>query len=149
MINILNLDHLVLTVKDIEETVKFYEKLGMKKEIFGKNRVALKYSNQKINLHKLGSEFEPKAKNVKEGSADLCFILEQNLEEIVLYLQKEGIKIEEGIVERTGANGKIKSIYLRDPDLNLGPFRILCQLGKIENTKGHKYENRNRCRAIC
>ncbi|MCT7481092.1 VOC family protein [Aliarcobacter cryaerophilus] len=56
---------------------------------------------------------------MKEGSADLCFILEQNLEEIVLYLQKEGIKIEEGIVERTGANGKIKSIYLRDPDLNL------------------------------
>ena len=109
MINILNLDHLVLTVKDIEETVKFYEKLGMKKEIFSKNRVALKYSNQKINLHKLGSEFEPKAKNVKEGSADLCFIVEQNL----------------------------------------GPFRILCQLGKIENTKGHKYENRNRCRAIC
>ena len=55
----------------------------------------------------------------QEGSADLCFIVEQNLEEIVLYLQKEGIKIEEGIVERTGANGKIKSIYLRDPDLNL------------------------------
>ena len=74
---------------------------------------------QKINLHKLGSEFEPKAKNVKEGSADLCFIVEQNLEDIVLYLKKEGIKIEEGIVERTGANGKIKSIYLRDPDLNL------------------------------
>ncbi|MCG3656317.1 VOC family protein [Aliarcobacter butzleri] len=119
MINILNLDHLVLTVKDIEETVKFYEKLGMKKEIFGKNRIALKYSNQKINLHKLGSEFEPKAKNVKEGSADLCFIVEQDLEDIVLYLQKEEIKIEEGIVERTGANGKIKSIYLRDPDLNL------------------------------
>ncbi|HRM99898.1 MAG TPA: VOC family protein, partial [Aliarcobacter cryaerophilus] len=63
--------------------------------------------------------FEPKAKNVKEGSADLCFIVEQNLEDIVLYLKKERIKIEEGIVERTGANGKIKSIYLRDPDLNL------------------------------
>lgn len=117
--NISRLDHLVLTVKDINKTVEFYEKLGMKKEIFGKNRVALKYSNQKINLHKLGSEFEPKAKNVKEGSADLCFIVEQNLEDIVLYLKKERIKIEEEIVERTGANGKIKSIYLRDPDLNL------------------------------
>ncbi|MCT7581483.1 hypothetical protein [Aliarcobacter butzleri] len=56
---------------------------------------------------------------MKEGSANLCFIVEQDLEDIVLYLQKEGIKIEEGIVERTGANGKIKSIYLRDPDLNL------------------------------
>lgn len=56
---------------------------------------------------------------MKEGSADLCFIVEQDLEDIVLYLQKEEIKIEEGIVERTGANGKIKSIYLRDPDLNL------------------------------
>ncbi|MCT7580338.1 VOC family protein [Aliarcobacter butzleri] len=135
MINILNLDHLVLTVKDIEGTVKFYEKLGMKKEIFGKNRVALKYSNQKINLHKLGSEFEPKAKNVKEGSADLCFIVEQNLEDIVLYLQKEGIKIEEGIVERTGANGKIKSIYLRDPEgvsIKLCKFKNINLLDRIK-----------------
>ena len=119
MINILNLDHLVLTVKDIEETVKFYEKLGMKKEIFGKNRVALKYSNQKINLHKLGSEYEPKAFNVKEGSADLCFIVDENLNNILEYLKSVHIEIEEGIVERTGAIGKIISIYLRDPDNNL------------------------------
>ncbi|RBQ28876.1 VOC family protein [Aliarcobacter vitoriensis] len=119
MINILNLDHLVLTVKNIDNTVEFYEKLGMKKEIFGENRVALKYSNQKINLHKLGNEFEPKAQNVKEGSADLCFIIEQKLEDIILYLQEECITIENGITERTGANGKIKSIYLRDPDFNL------------------------------
>jgi len=119
MINILTLDHIVLTVKNIDKTVEFYEKLGMKKEIFGDNRVALKYSNQKINLHKLGSEFEPKAKNVKEGSADLCFIIKQNLEEVIIYLEKQGIKIEQGIVQRTGANGKIRSIYLRDCDLNL------------------------------
>jgi len=119
MINILTLDHIVLTVKNIDKTVEFYEKLGMKKEIFGDNRVALKYSNQKINLHKLGSEFEPKAQNVKEGSADLCFIVEQNLEEVIIYLEKQGIKIEQGIVQKTGANGKIRSIYLRDPDLNL------------------------------
>ncbi|MCT7651507.1 VOC family protein [Aliarcobacter butzleri] len=141
MINILNLDHLVLTVKDIEETVKFYEKLGMKKEIFGKDRVALKYSNQKINLHKLGSEFEPKAKNVKEGSADLCFIVEQDLEDIVLYLQKEGIKIEEGIVGRTGANGKIKSIYLRDPDWK-GLLEIPCQSDKIISRIDNGRENK-------
>jgi len=119
MINILTLDHLVLTVKNIDKTVEFYEKLGMKKEIFANNRIALKYANQKINLHKLGSEFEPKAQNVKEGSADLCFIVEQNLEEVIAYLEKQGIKIEQEIVQRTGANGKIKSIYLRDPDLNL------------------------------
>lgn len=119
MIQIKTLDHLVLTVKDIDKSVEFYEKLGMKKEIFGENRVALKYANQKINLHLLGNEFEPKAHNVKEGSADLCFIVEENLEEVQNYLKKQNIETLSQIVERTGANGKIKSIYLRDPDLNL------------------------------
>lgn len=119
MIKINRLDHLVLTVKDIDETVEFYEKLGMKKEIFKETRVALKFGNQKINLHKLGAEFEPKAFNVKVGSADLCFIVEEDLEEIVKYLKSLNIKIEEGIVLRTGAIGDIKSIYLRDPDKNL------------------------------
>lgn len=113
------LDHLVLTVKDIDKTVKFYEKLGMTKEIFKETRVALKFGKQKINLHKLGNEFEPKAFNVKEGSADLCFIIDDNLEDVIEYLKNENIKIEEGIVERTGAIGTIKSIYLRDPDMNL------------------------------
>ncbi len=119
MFKITNIDHLVLTVKDINKTVEFYEKLGMKKEIFGENRVALKFGNQKINLHKLGNEFEPKAFNVKEGSADLCFIIDSKLSEVKKYLESIGLKIEEGIVNRTGANGKIKSIYLRDPDMNL------------------------------
>jgi len=119
MININRLDHLVLTVKDIDKTVGFYEKLGMKKEIFKETRVALKFGNQKINLHKLGNEFEPKAFNVKEGSADLCFIINEPLEDVIKYLENENIKIEEGIVERTGATGNIKSIYLRDPDMNL------------------------------
>jgi catechol 2,3-dioxygenase-like lactoylglutathione lyase family enzyme len=119
MISINRLDHLVLTVKDIAKTVEFYEKLGMKKEIFKETRVALKFGNQKINLHKLGAEFEPKAFNVKVGSADLCFIVEEDLEEIVKYLKSLNIKIEEGIVLRTGAIGDIKSIYLRDPDKNL------------------------------
>ncbi len=119
MFKITNIDHLVLTVKDINKTVEFYEKLGMKKEIFGENRVALKFGNQKINLHKLGNEFEPKAFNVKEGSADLCFIIDSKLSEVKKYLESIGIKIEKGIVNRTGANGKIESIYLRDPDMNL------------------------------
>lgn len=120
MININRLDHLVLTVKDIENTVTFYtEVLGMKKEIFKESRIALKYGNQKINLHLLGNEFEPKAKNVKEGSADLCFIIDTPLEEAKKHIESLNINIEEGIVNRTGASGEIKSIYLRDPDMNL------------------------------
>ena len=115
-----SLDHFVLTVKDIDKTVEFYTKiLGMKKEIFKGSRVALKFANSKINLHQLGKEFEPKAKNVKEGSADLCFIVKDEVEKLKIELEKQNIKIEEGIVERTGANGAIKSIYFRDPDGNL------------------------------
>ena len=120
MININRLDHLVLTVKDIDKTVTFYtEVLGMKKEIFKESRVALKYGNQKINLHQLGNEFEPKAKNVKEGSADLCFIIDTPLLQAKEYIESLNIEIEEGIVTRTGATGEIESIYLRDPDKNL------------------------------
>ncbi|CAM3927315.1 VOC family protein [Arcobacter cloacae] len=120
MIKVNRLDHLVLTVKDIDKTVDFYTKvLGMEKEIFKENRVALKFANQKINLHKLGNEFEPKAFNVKSGSADLCFIIDIPLIEAKNYIELLGIKIEEGIVSRTGAMGEIESIYLRDPDKNL------------------------------
>ena len=120
MTKIKTLDHLVLTVKDLNKTVDFYTKvLGMKKEIFKGSRIALKYGNQKINLHQLGNEFEPKAYNIKEGSADLCFIVENSLEDLKAFLISQDVEIEDGIVERTGANGVIKSIYLRDPDLNL------------------------------
>ena len=120
MININRLDHLVLTVKDIDATVTFYTQvLGMKKEVFKESRVALKYGNQKINLHLLGNEFEPKAQNVKEGSADLCFIIDTPIFEAKKYIESLNIKIIEGIVNRTGANGEIQSIYLRDPDMNL------------------------------
>ncbi len=120
MININRLDHLVLTVKNIENTVTFYtEVLGMKKEVFKETRIALKYGNQKINLHLLGNEFEPKAKNVKEGSADLCFIIDTPIEEAKEHIQSLNIEIIEGIVNRTGASGEIRSIYLRDPDMNL------------------------------
>ena len=120
MIKINRLDHLVLTVKDIDKTVDFYTKvLGMEKEIFKGSRVALKFGNEKINLHKLGNEFELKAINVKDGSADLCFIIDIPLIEAKNYIESLNIVIEEGIVSRTGANGEIDSIYLRDPDLNL------------------------------
>ncbi len=74
---------------------------------------------KKINLHQLGNEFEPKAFNVKEGSADLCFIINTPIKEAKSYIESLGIQIEEGIVQRTGANGSIESIYIRDPDKNL------------------------------
>ena len=114
------MDHLVLTVKDIDVTVKFYELLlGVEKEIFGENRVALKFGQQKINLHKLGNEFEPKAHNVTSGSADLCFIISTPINEAISHIESCGVEVLEGPVNRTGAMGSIISAYFRDPDLNL------------------------------
>ena len=123
MLNITHLDHLVLTVKDIDVSVAFYQKLGMKKQLFLGGRVALQFGQQKINLHQLGKEFEPKAKQVQARSADLCFIVSEPLEQVLDYLKEQHLSIEEGIVERTGAVGKIRSIYLRDPDGNLMAYR--------------------------
>jgi len=113
-------DHLVLTVKDIDKTVNFYESvMGMKKVVFGEGRIALSFGSQKINLHQLGEEFEPKAENVKSGSADLCFIINEPIEQAIKNLSECHIPIIEGPVSRTGAKGKIISAYFRDPDGNL------------------------------
>ena len=115
-----SLDHLVLTVKDIAKTVEFYTMvLGMQKEIFKQNRVALKFGLQKINLHQLGAEFEPKAYNVKEGSADLCFITQTSVTDFKIHIESLGVKVIEGPIKRTGSVGEINSIYVRDPDGNL------------------------------
>lgn len=120
MIEIDYLDHLVLTVKDIERTVSFYEKtLGMQRITFGEGRLALAFGSQKINLHQLGEEFEPNADNVEVGSADLCFILKTPIDDALKHLVKCGIEILEGPVSRTGTVGKIISLYFRDPNLNL------------------------------
>ena len=114
------LDHLVLTVKDIAITVQFYVTvLGMEKEEFGAGRLALKYSNQKINLHQVGKEFEPKAEKPTAGSADLCFITEVPLNEAMDHVRRKGVEIIEGPIARTGATGPINSFYFRDPDMNL------------------------------
>ena len=114
------LDHLVLTVADIEITCQFYQSaLNFEVITFGENRKALKFGNQKINLHQVGKEFEPKALHPTAGSADLCFIAETPLEEVIAHLQTQNIDTIEGPIERTGAMGKTLSIYLRDPDQNL------------------------------
>ena len=123
------LDHLVLTVINVEDTCRFYSiVLGMEIINFSKNRKALKFGDQKINLHETGKEFEPKAGNPTPGSADLCFISENEIEKLIKEIKDHGIQIIEGPVERTGALGKINSIYIRDPDNNL--IEILVPLQK-------------------
>jgi catechol 2,3-dioxygenase-like lactoylglutathione lyase family enzyme len=114
------LDHIVLTVKNLEETCDFYTRmLGMEVVTFGDGRKALQFGSQKINLHKAGEEFEPKALRPMPGSADVCFVTDTPLSEVIHHITANGGTIEEGPVERTGALGKIDSIYLRDPDMNL------------------------------
>ena len=114
------LDHLALTVKDFEKTTSFYALvMGMKKEVFANGRVALKCGSQKINLHELGKEFEPKARKPTPGSADLCFITQTPLDDAMAHVKHCGVEIIEGPVERTGADGPIRSFYFRDPDYNL------------------------------
>lgn len=120
MIEIDRLDHLVLTVADIERTCVFYrDVLGMSVETFGAGRTALKFGRQKFNLHQAGREFLPKAHRPTPGSADLCLIATTPLEKVVAHVQKMGVVVEEGPIARTGATGPILSVYFRDPDGNL------------------------------
>jgi catechol 2,3-dioxygenase-like lactoylglutathione lyase family enzyme len=115
-----HLDHLVLTTADEEACVRFYvDALGMTLETFGAGRKALRFGNQKINLHVKGHEFEPKADVPTPGSLDLCFIASVPLEAVIERLGEKGVAIIEGPVMRTGATSRIRSVYMRDPDLNL------------------------------
>jgi catechol 2,3-dioxygenase-like lactoylglutathione lyase family enzyme len=118
--NISRIDHLVLTVQDISRTCEFYATvLGMEVITFGENRWALKFGQQKLNLHQVGHGFEPKAQRPTVGAIDLCLITDISLDEVMEHLVKSGVAIEAGIVQRTGAMGEISSIYIRDPDGNL------------------------------
>ncbi|CAN9514875.1 unnamed protein product [Ophioblennius macclurei] len=119
-VEVSHLDHLVLTVKSVQETVIFYTSvLGMEEISFKGNRKALGFGQQKINLHQQGQEFEPKAQHPTPGSADLCLITKTPLATVAAHLKVCGVKIVEGPVERTGAVGAITSLYFRDPDHNL------------------------------
>ena len=115
-----HIDHFVLTVEDIDRTCSFYRNvMGMAVETFEDRRTSLHFGSQKINLHKAGAEFEPKAERPVPGSGDLCFIAVGPLDEVVAHLERLSIPIIEGPVRRTGATGPIRSVYFRDPDGNL------------------------------
>jgi catechol 2,3-dioxygenase-like lactoylglutathione lyase family enzyme len=114
------LDHLVLTVQDLDSTVDFYTRvLGMTVSAFAEGRLALKFGTQKINLHELGSEFQPNARRAQAGSADLCFLSDDPLDSWLDHFEQEGVEVIGGPVRQVGALGPMDSIYCRDPDGNL------------------------------
>jgi catechol 2,3-dioxygenase-like lactoylglutathione lyase family enzyme len=118
--NIERIDHLVLTVLDLEQTCLFYESvMGFKVVAFGEGRKALRFGEQKLNLHQKGKEFEPKALAPTPGAIDLCFITATPIEDVRRELAEKNVTIEEGPVVRTGAIGRLLSLYIRDPDHNL------------------------------
>ena len=119
-ISIDSLDHLVLTVRDVDATIAFYSGvLGMREETFGEGRRALHFGDQKLNLHQAGAEVTPNAASAAPGSADLCFLTRTPVEGVVRVLGEHGVDIEQGPVERSGATGQLLSVYVRDPDGNL------------------------------
>lgn len=118
--NIENLDHLVLTVADIDKTVSFYTRvLGMEVMVFGNNRKALRFGQQKINLHLAGQEIEPKAEQPTPGSADLCFLTSTPMDDILQHLKTCDVEPLMPPDYRTGATHRLLSVYFRDPDNNL------------------------------
>ena len=114
------IDHVVLTVFDLDRTIDFYSRvLGMEAVTFAGGRRGLAFGRQKLNLHQAGREFEPKALRPGPGAIDLCLITATPLAEVMETLVSHGVAIIEGPVDKTGATGPIKSVYFRDPDGNL------------------------------
>jgi len=118
-----HIDHIVLTTRDKQACIRFYtEVLGMQMSAFRtptEERFAFKFGSQKINVHEWGKEFSPRAHVAAPGTLDLCFIASMPLEEVIRKLTSSKIQILEGPVAKTGATGPIRSVYVRDPDLNL------------------------------
>lgn len=115
-----SIDHLVLTVADVDATCAFYARvLGMEVVTFGEGRTALRFGRQKINLHQQGKELEPRAARPVPGSGDVCFVAGAPLARVIEHLGACGVEVLEGPVERTGAVGRVTSVYFRDPDGNL------------------------------
>jgi len=118
-----HIDHIVLTTRDLQGCIRFYtDVLGMKLEEFRtptEKRLALKFGQQKINVHEWGKEFEPRAHVAAPGTLDLCFIASIPLDQVIVKLKRNQVAILEGPVAKTGAKGPMQSVYVRDPDLNL------------------------------
>jgi len=114
------IDHVVLTVADVEGSIEWYHRaLGMEPVTFGKGRRALAFGEQKLNLHRAGREFEPKAAHPTPGSSDLCFVTAVPLDMVIAHLRGVGVAIEAGPVSKVGAQRSLRSVYVRDPDGNL------------------------------
>ena len=115
-----SVDHIVLTTRDLDRCLDFYTRvLGMTLERYGEGRIALKFGPHKFNVHPPGFEASIRAAVPTPGSLDLCFLADRRIADVAARLESCGVAIEEGPVERTGARGRIMSVYVRDPDLNL------------------------------
>ena len=115
-----SVDHIVLTTNDLERCLDFYTRvLGMTLERYGEGRIALTFGPHKLNVHPPGFVASIRARVPTPGSLDLCFLADRSIDEVVAKLESCGVAIEEGPIERTGAQGRIRSVYVRDPDDNL------------------------------
>ena len=115
-----SIDHIVLTTGDLDKCIAFYTRvLGMKFERYGEGRIALRFGDHKFNVHPPGFDAGIKARTPTPGSLDLCFLSDRPLDQVIAQLQRHGVEIEEGPIERTGARFPIRSVYVRDPDGNL------------------------------
>jgi catechol 2,3-dioxygenase-like lactoylglutathione lyase family enzyme len=123
------LDHLVLTVADLDATVAFYAGVLGMRHVVSADRHALHFGRQKLNLHVAGHEFEPKARHPAPGSADLCFIAAVAFDAVLAGLRDAGVAVEEGPVAREGALGTMTSVYVRDPDANLVEISVYDGVG--------------------
>lgn len=114
------IDHFVLTVGDVDRSIRFYRDiLGCPLINFGSGRQAVRIGQSKINFHCADSPIVPHAQTPVPGSADFCLITDSPIEEVAKEIQKKGVPIELGPVKRSGAQGEMMSVYLRDPDGNL------------------------------
>lgn len=117
--NVTGIDHFVLRVEDVDASCDFYEALGAEIVTFGDDRTAVRFGDQKINLHPLDPDVTPVAADPTPGSGDFCLLTEAPIDAVEAELRERGIEIVEGPIERTGAVAPITSVYVRDPDGNL------------------------------